>query len=196
MAAKTMRERALAIAEAGSLNQAIVNGALPDRVDVSVSEGVVLGLLRQNVKKFLGVLGHGNTDLGEVLRVYQATGALRFYPCRNEVAMAHAGTALAWIYRETPAILTSIGPGALQALAGSLAAASNGVGLYHLYGDETTHGEGYNMQQIPRARQGQFGRLTEALGPSYTLHTPEALRDAMRRGQKRSSILISPRPFI
>ena len=182
MAAKTMRERALAIAEAGSLNQAIVNGALPDRVDVSVSEGVVLGLLRQNVKKFLGVLGHGNTDLGEVLRVYQATGALRFYPCRNEVAMAHAGTALAWIYRETPAILTSIGPGALQALAGSLAAASNGVGLYHLYGDETTHGEGYNMQQIPRARQGQFGRLTEALGPSYTLHTPEALRDAMRRG--------------
>ena len=38
------------------------------------------------------------------------------------------------------------------------------------------------MQQIPRARQGQFGRLTEALGPSYTLHTPEALRDAMRRG--------------
>jgi len=182
MTAKTMRERASAIAQAGSLNEAIATGALPTHVDVSVSEGVVLGLLRQGVAKFLGVLGHGTTDLGEVLRVYQGEGALRFFPCRNEVAMAHAATALAWIYGETPAVVTSIGPGALQAFAGSLAAASNGVGVYHLYGDETTRGEGYNMQQVPRARQGQFGRLTEVMGPSYTLHTPEALRDAMRRG--------------
>jgi 3D-(3,5/4)-trihydroxycyclohexane-1,2-dione acylhydrolase (decyclizing) len=195
MAANTMRERARAIAEAGSLDQAIANGVLPDRVEVSVSEGVVLGLLRQGVRKFLGILGHGNTDLGEVLRVYQAEGVLRFYPCRNEVAMAHAGTALAWIYGETPAVLTSIGPGALQAFAGSLAAASNGVGVYHLYGDETTHGEGYNMQQIPRARQGQFGRLTEVLGPSYTLHTPEALRDAMRRGAEAVFHPYFPSPF-
>jgi len=182
MTAKTMRERASAIAQTGSLNEAIATGALPTHVDVSVSEGVVLGLLRQAVTKFLGVLGHGTTDLGEVLRVYEGEGVLRFFPCRNEVAMAHAATALAWIYGETPAVITSIGPGALQAFAGSLAAASNGVGVYHLYGDETTRGEGYNMQQIPRPHQGQFGRLTEVMGPSYTLHTPEALRDAMRRG--------------
>ena len=70
----------------------------------------------------------------------------------------------------------------LQAFAGSLAAASNGVGVYHLYGDETTHGEGYNMQQVIGARQGEFGRLTDIIGRSYTLHTPEALRDALRRG--------------
>ena len=52
----------------------------------------------------------------------------------------------------------------------------------HLYGDETTHGEGYNMQQVVGARQGEFGRLTDILGRSYVLHTPEALRDALRRG--------------
>ena len=52
------------------------------------------------------------------------------------------------------AVVTSIGPGAMQAFAGSLAAASNGVGVYHIYGDETTFGEGYNMQQVRRSEQG------------------------------------------
>jgi 3D-(3,5/4)-trihydroxycyclohexane-1,2-dione acylhydrolase (decyclizing) len=167
---------------AGGLDAALSSKALAETVDVSVSEAVVLGLLKQNVTKFFGILGHGNTDIGEILRIYSVAGALRFFHCRNEVAMAHAATAAAWIYGETPAVLTSIGPGALQAYAGSLAAASNGVGVYHLYGDETTHGEGYNMQGVIGRRQNQFGRLTDILGRSYTLHTPEALRDAMRQG--------------
>ncbi|HEY0302476.1 MAG TPA: hypothetical protein VGC36_14120, partial [Rhizomicrobium sp.] len=70
----------------------------------------------------------------------------------------------------------------MQAFAGSLAAASNGVGVYHIYGDETTYGEGYNMQQVPKEEQGAFGRMTAILGGSYILHTPEAIRDALRRG--------------
>ncbi|MDQ0469546.1 thiamine pyrophosphate-binding protein [Labrys wisconsinensis] len=177
-----VRARARAIAAAGGLSAALAAGTVPGRVDVSVSEGVVLGLMRQGVTKVFGILGHGNTDVGEVLRIYAGEGALRFLQCRNEVAMAHAATALRWIYGETPAVVTSIGPGALQAFAGSLAAASNGIGVYHLYGDETTHGEGPNMQQVPGTRQGQFGRLTDVMGPSFTLHTPEALREAMRRG--------------
>jgi len=67
-------------------------------------------------------------------------------------------------------------------MAGSLAAASNGIGVYHIYGDETTRGEGYNMQQVPKPEQGLFGRITALMGQSYTLHTPEALRECMRRG--------------
>ena len=59
---------------------------------------------------------------------------------------------------------------------------SNGVGVYHIYGDETTGGEGYNMQQIPKEEQGLFGQLTATMGQSYTLHTPEALRECLRRG--------------
>jgi 3D-(3,5/4)-trihydroxycyclohexane-1,2-dione acylhydrolase (decyclizing) len=70
----------------------------------------------------------------------------------------------------------------MQAIAGSLAAASNGVGVYHISGDETTFGEGYNMQQVPKEEQGAFGRMTAILGGSYVLHTPEAVRDALRRG--------------
>lgn len=177
-----MESRARAIAAAGGVEAALSAGALPRQVETTLVEGLVLGLLKQGVRKYLAVFGHGSTDLAEVLRVYQDAGLTRTYNFRHETAMAHAATALKWLYGETAAVVTSIGPGALQALAGSLAAASNGVGVYHLYGDETTHGEGPNMQAIPKPAQGLFGQLTALMGESYVLHTPEALRAALRRG--------------
>src|ERR1700704_4160418 len=177
-----VRARAKAIRVAGSLNAAMESGALPKIIDTTLSEALVLGLLKQGVRKYLAIFGHGSTDLGEVLRIYEAEGVTRTFNCRNEVAMAHAATALRWQYGETPAVVTSIGPGAMQALAGSLAAASNGVGVYHIYGDETTFGEGYNMQKVPKEEQGLFGQMTAVMGRSYVLHTPEAVRDALRRG--------------
>lgn len=177
-----MRSRARIIAGAGGLHAALEKGALPDIVEVTLSEGLVLGLLKQHVRKYFAIFGHGSTDLGEVLRVYEEEGVAQTINCRNEVEMAHAATALAWQYGETCAVVTSIGPGALQAMAGSLAASSNGVGVYHIYGDETTQGEGYNMQQIPKEQQGLFGQITALMGQSYVLHTPGALRDCMRRG--------------
>jgi 3D-(3,5/4)-trihydroxycyclohexane-1,2-dione acylhydrolase (decyclizing) len=176
-----MRTRARAIAKASGIEQAIAAG-LPKLVECTLSEALVLGLLRQGVRKYFAIFGHGSTDLGNVLRVYEEEGVTRTINCRNEIEMAHAATALRWQYGEISAVVTSIGPGAMQAFAGSLAAASNGVGVYHIYGDETTFGEGYNMQQVPKEEQGLFGRMTAVMGQSYVLHTPEALRDALRRG--------------
>ena len=181
-ATAAIRARARAIATAGGLSEALAGAALDKLVEVTLSEALVLGLLRQGVSKYLAIFGHGSTDLAEILRLYGEEGVTRTVNCRNEVAMAHAATALKWQYGETPAVVTSIGPGALQAFAGSLASASNGVGVYHIYGDETTFGEGYNMQQIPKEEQHLYGRLTAVMGGSYVLHTPEALRDALRRG--------------
>ena len=177
--------RAEAIKRHGSIDAAIAAGDLPKQFQASLSEGLVLGLLKQGVRKYLAIFGHGSTDLGEILRLYEKAGVTQTFNFRNEVSMAHAATALAWQYGEVPAVVTSIGPGALQAMSGSLAAASNGVGVYHIYGDETTHGEGYNMQQIPKPEQGLYGRLTAIMGESYVLHTPEALRDALRHGTGR-----------
>jgi 3D-(3,5/4)-trihydroxycyclohexane-1,2-dione acylhydrolase (decyclizing) len=177
-----MRQRARAIHQAGGIDAAVANGSLPKLIDTTLSEALVLGLLKQGVRKYLAIFGHGSTDLGEVLRVYDEEGVTRTFNCRNEVAMAHAATALRWQYGEIPAVVTSIGPGALQAMAGSLASASNGVGVYHIYGDETTFGEGYNMQQVPKPEQNLFGQMTAIMGDSYVLHTPEAIRDALRRG--------------
>src|SRR5689334_4582797 len=175
------RERARAISKAGGVEQALEKG-LPKLVACTLSEALVLGLLRQGVRKYFAIFGHGSTDLGNILRFYEEEGATRTINCRNEEEMAHAATALRWQYGELSAVVTSIGPGAMQAFAGSLAAASNGVGVYHIYGDETTIGEGYNMQQVPKEEQGLFGRMTAVMGQSYVLHTPEALRDALRRG--------------
>ena len=177
-----MADRAAAIAKAGGLDQALADDIFPESVTLSLAEALVLGLSRQGVRKYLAIFGHGSTEIGEVLRVYDGAGVTRTFQFRNEVAMAHAATALSWAYGEIPALVTSIGPGALQAMAGSLVAASNGVGVYHLYGDETTYGEGYNMQQVPKPVQGAFGMITALFNRSYTLHTPEALREALRQG--------------
>jgi 3D-(3,5/4)-trihydroxycyclohexane-1,2-dione acylhydrolase (decyclizing) len=185
LTASTAQSRACAIRDHGTLEAALEAGALAPEVDVSTAEALILGLLRQGVTKYLGIFGHGNTALGEVLRVYQEERVVQTFQCRNEVAMAHAATALRWHYGETAAVLTSIGPGALQALAGSLTAASNGVGVWHIYGDETTHGEGYNMQQVPKREQHLFGRLTSVMGESFTLYDPDSLRDCLRRGALR-----------
>ena len=178
----TPQSCARAIRATGGIDAAVAAGALPKLVETTLSEALVIGLLKQGVRKYLAIFGHGSTDLGEVLRIYDAEGVTRTINCRNEVAMAHAATALRWQYGEIPAVVTSIGPGAMQAFAGSLASASNGVGVYHIYGDETTYGEGYNMQQVPKEEQHLFGEMTAVMGRSYVLHTPQALREALRRG--------------
>jgi 3D-(3,5/4)-trihydroxycyclohexane-1,2-dione acylhydrolase (decyclizing) len=175
------RERARAVAKAGGVEAALAKG-MPKLAECTLSEALVLGLLKQGIRKYFAIFGHGSTDLGNVLRIYEEEGATRTINCRNEVEMAHAATALRWQYRELSAVVTSIGPGVMQAFAGSLASASNGVGVYHIYGDETTFGEGYNMQQVPKEEQGLFARMAAIMGQSYALHTPEALRDALRRG--------------
>lgn len=174
--------RAAVIATAGGIQAARANGALPSTIDMTVSEALVLGLLAQGVRTFLTVFGHGSTEVGEVLRIYQAAGLVRVYGLRSELEASHAAAALRWLTGEKAAVVTSIGPGALQALAASLVAASDGLGVWYLLGDETTEDEGPNMQQIPRAEQGSFLKLFATLGPAYSLHTPLALPTALRRG--------------
>jgi len=167
---------------AGGFEEALQSSTLPRRLDLTLSEAVVLGLLRQGVRRFLCVLGHGSTEIGEVLRIYENAGLVRAFAVRSEIEAAHAATALRWVTGEKAAVVTSIGPGALQAMAGSLAAASDGIGVWHLYGDETSQDEGPNMQQIPAVRQHSFLHLCATMGAAYCLHTPEAVGTALRRG--------------
>ncbi len=190
-----MLKRAAAIRAAGGFEQALKQGTLPRIADVSLSEAVVLGLLRQGVRAFVGVFGHGTTAVGEVLRHYQEAGLVRTYAVRHEIEAAHAAMALRWVCGEKAAVFTSIGPGALQAFSGALAAASDGIGVWHVYGDETTQDEGPNMQQIPRHEQGLFTRLFGTMGDAYSLHTPEAVFSALRRGGSRVDHPWNPGPF-
>ena len=174
--------RASAIAGAGSLADALAGGGLPRIVTVTVTEAVILGLIQQGVHTFFVVLGHGSTELGETLRRYHEAGVLRTVPCRSEIEASHAATSLRWVTGEPAAVVTSIGPGAMQAASASLAAASDGIGVWHIYGDETTRDEGPNMQQVPGQAQHSYLKLLSHLGASYVLHTPEAVVPALRRG--------------
>jgi 3D-(3,5/4)-trihydroxycyclohexane-1,2-dione acylhydrolase (decyclizing) len=149
---------------------------------MTVSEALVLGLMRQGVTCFAGVFGHGTTEVGEVLRVYEDAGLVRTFAVRHEAEAVHAASALRWVTGERACVFTSIGPGALHALAASLVPASDGLGVWFMLGDETTEDEGPNMQQIPRHEQELFLRLFSTMGSAYTLHTPGALPTALRRG--------------
>ncbi len=175
-------ERTRAIAQAGGFEAALASASLSPLQDVTLSEATVLGLLRQGVKSYIGVFGHGTTDLGEILRSYEAEGLVKVYGVHSEIEASHVASALRWQYGETAVVFTSIGPGALQAMSASLVPLSNGIGVYYLFGGETTHDEGYNMQQIPRSEQGLFLRLFSTMGTSYELHTGEALPTALKRG--------------
>ncbi len=157
-------------------------GILPQFADLTLSEALVIGLVQQDVRTFVTVLGHGSTEIGEILRIYHEAGVLRACGVRSELEASHAAAALRWVTGEKAAVVTSIGPGALQALAASLVPASDGLGVWYLLGDETSEDEGPNMQQIPRDEQGLFLKLFSPMGAAYSLHTPLALPTALRRG--------------
>jgi 3D-(3,5/4)-trihydroxycyclohexane-1,2-dione acylhydrolase (decyclizing) len=170
-------------------------GNLPRCLGLTLSEALVLGLLRQGVKTFFSVFGHGSTEVGEVLRVYQEAGLVKVYGMHSEIEASHAAAALRWVTDEKAAVVTSIGPGALQALAASLAPASDGIGVWYLFGDETTEDEGFNMQQIPKHEQGLFLQLAATMGRAYSLHTPLALSTALQRGAATVDHPYRPGPF-
>ena len=189
------RLRAAAVAEHGSLRAAIDAGATPATADVSLVELVVLGLIEQAVRVFVGVLGHGSTALGDALASYEDVGVVHFTAVRHETEAAHAATALRIATGQKAAVVTSIGPGALHAFAGSLTSALNHVGVWHIYGDATTEAEGPNMQDLPGSQQLGWQRLTSEMGRSYSLHTPHALTHALQQGAATVDDPYEPGPF-
>ncbi|MCB2010739.1 MAG: hypothetical protein KDF64_09085, partial [Geminicoccaceae bacterium] len=84
----TVAERAGFLADHGGLDAAIDAGLVSDPVTVSAAEGLVLGLLRQGVRKYLVILGHGSTVIADILRAYEEAGLIRCWQFRNEVEMA------------------------------------------------------------------------------------------------------------
>lgn len=189
------KKRAREIKTYGTIQKAVEAGSLEQFQNISLSEAVVLGLVNQGVRTFVGIFGHGTTDVGEVLRIYEEENAVRTVNVRNEVEASHVASMLRWKYGEAAAVFTSIGPGAMQAVAGSLVSLSNGLGIYYLMGDETSQSEGPNMQQIPRREQELFLKVLSTLGPAYSLHTAEAVFTALKRGDAAVNGKAKQSPF-
>ena len=97
---ETQAKRAQWFKSHGGVNAVVEAGLLSNTVSMGLTEVLVLGLIRQGVTKFLMILGHGSTEFGETLRVYESAGLVRGFQFRNEVEMAHTATALRWVYDE------------------------------------------------------------------------------------------------
>jgi 3D-(3,5/4)-trihydroxycyclohexane-1,2-dione acylhydrolase (decyclizing) len=193
---KNQREqRAAILAKAGGLRAARDTGQISRKINLTLSEALVLGLIEQGVKIFYSVFGHGSTEIGEVLRIYQAAGLVRVFGVRSEIEASHAAAALRWVTGEKAAVITSIGPGAMHAFAASIMPASNGIGVWYLFGDETTEDEGFNMQQVPAHEQGLFLKMMSIMGKAYSLHTPSALSVCLQRGSIIIDHPFRPGPF-
>ncbi len=74
--ATMMRERARAIGKAGGMTNLLKPDTLPPVLETTLSEALVLGLLKQGVTQFYAIFGHGSTDLGEVMRIYSEERAI------------------------------------------------------------------------------------------------------------------------
>ena len=96
-----MSERA-AVFATNTVDAALDDGLIEPVIDLTLSEALVIGLLKQGVRRYFVIFGHGSTDFGEVLRVYSRAGAVDVINCRNEVEMAHAATAYGSMARRQP----------------------------------------------------------------------------------------------
>lgn len=132
---KEIQNRAKALAKFSTIQQAIKAKEIQGQTCLSAAEALILGLLNQGVRTYVGIFGHGLTHLGEILRIYENAGACKVIPVRHETEASHSATALRWVTKEKAAVFTSIGPGAMQAFAGSLVPASNSLGIWYIYGD-------------------------------------------------------------
>jgi len=90
----TRVKRANLISSAGGLRQALASASLDRKTDLTLSEALVIGLIEQGVRTYYSVLGHGSTEVGEVLRVYQNAGLVRVFGLRSEIEASHAAAAL------------------------------------------------------------------------------------------------------
>jgi 3D-(3,5/4)-trihydroxycyclohexane-1,2-dione acylhydrolase (decyclizing) len=193
---KQREARARVIAQQKGVEAALEQGGLPAEGELTLSEALIIGLLAQGVRVFFGIFGHGSTDVAEVLRVYEQAGLLRVIAVRHETEAVHAAAPLRWVTGEKSAVVTSIGPGALHALAGSLVPLSDGLGIWFLLGDETTQDEGPNMQQIPGKEQNRFHRLFSAwVRPIRSIRRKASVRPSDADWWQRIILTGSPRFF-
>ena len=69
---KAIEQRASILAKNnGNILDCIDKKLLPRNVDVTLSEGIILGLLKQNVKKYFAIFAMALQTLVEILRIYE-----------------------------------------------------------------------------------------------------------------------------
>ncbi|HEX4629206.1 MAG TPA: thiamine pyrophosphate-binding protein, partial [Gemmatimonadales bacterium] len=146
---------------------------------VTAAHALVEGLIAEGVECVLGILGHGNVQLGQAIA--EARGRIRYVPVKNEQAAVHA--AIAWArQRGTPlAVTTSVGPGATNLVTGAACARINRLPVLLLPGEVSSDGVGPLLQQLETLNGTTVNDTLKPVSKYWArLTRPEHLRRVLR----------------
>lgn len=113
---------------------------------MTAAEAIVRYLIHEGVPYVLGILGHGNVQLGEALHKYRAE--ITFISVKNEQNAVHMAAAYAKMTGQPLAVTTSIGPGATNLVTGAGAAHVNRLPVLLLPGDSSSDHVGPVLQYV------------------------------------------------
>ena len=113
---------------------------------LTTSQVIVKYLINEGIPCVLGILGHGNVQLGEALKEHE--DQIKYIQLKNEQNGVHIALAYAKMTGRPLAVTTSIGPGTTNLVTGAAAARANRLPVLLLPGDAFAERVGPVLQQI------------------------------------------------
>jgi acetolactate synthase-1/2/3 large subunit len=119
---------------------------------------VVEYLIRQGVPYVAAIPGHG--CLGLVDALFKQRRKIKLIQCKQEVSCAHLADGYYRAARKPLAVITSIGPGAINTAIGAATAYVDSTPMMIITGSTHTYMRGKGvLQEIERARDSDFARM-------------------------------------
>ncbi|MCJ7648684.1 MAG: thiamine pyrophosphate-binding protein [Candidatus Lokiarchaeota archaeon] len=138
-------------------------------------------LIKEGVKYVAGIPGHGNLPLVDAL--FRNKEKIKFIQPKQEMSGVHLAIGYYRITGKPLAVVTSIGPGAINTAIGLADAFVDGFPVLCLTGDTNTHMRGKGvLQEIERKRDSDFPRILEPVTKrSWQISQVSQLPNVMQR---------------
>jgi len=143
-------------------------------------EIVVESLIRQGMPYAIAIPGHGCLAL---IDAFIGRDRIRLLPCMQEMAGVHMADGFFRASGRPLAVITSIGPGAINTAIGAANAFVDSVPVLIITGSPHTHMRGKGLlQEIERTHDANFARILEPVVKRYwTVDSAERLPGIMAR---------------
>lgn len=149
---------------------------------LTTAQLIVKYLINEKIPYILGILGHGNVQLGEALK--EAENKIQFIQLKNEQNGVHIATGYAKHCGKSLAVTTSVGPGTTNLVTGAATAYANKIPVLLLVGDIFAERVGPLLQQI-EGRHTADEMASDCLKPVsryfIRITRPEQLRQELPR---------------
>jgi acetolactate synthase-1/2/3 large subunit len=114
-------------------------------------------LIQEGVEYVFGITGHGCLPVVDALRIREKEGKIKFIHVKQEMSGVHMADGYFRVTGKPLAVLTSIGPGALNTLIGLGTAFVDSTSVLVLMGDTHTNMRGVGvLQEIERKHDSDF----------------------------------------